>query len=77
MKNSIILISIGIANILHASLHLIQFLQSIIIIGYSAENPMIEKILHNPIFAFIWSLVGLLTLIIGIKDYIHHHKHKD
>ncbi len=77
MKNSIILISLGILNLLHASLHIIQFVQSLIIIGYSTENPTVEKIIHNPIFAMVWGIIGLGTLVIGLKDYFHHKKHHD
>jgi hypothetical protein len=30
--------------------------------------------MHNPIFALIMGVVGILTLVIGIKDYRHHKK---
>jgi len=30
--------------------------------------------LHNPYFAILWGIVGLFTLWIGIKDFIHHKK---
>jgi hypothetical protein len=34
----------------------------------------INQIMHSPIFALIMGIVGILTLIIGIKDYRHHKK---
>jgi hypothetical protein len=42
----------------------------------SGHNDRIEKIMENPFFSIIMGLIGLLTLVIGIKDYIHHKKCK-
>ena len=76
MKKTLLIISLGLLNVIHGSLHLIQFLQSIIIIGFSSENSYIETVLHNPFFTFIFAFIGILTLAIGIKDFIHHKKCK-
>jgi hypothetical protein len=40
--------------------------------GHHEEHTIIDKIMHHPIFAIIMGIVGILTLIIGIKDYRHH-----
>lgn len=81
MKKSILLISIGILNMLHAAMHLIQFLQSILLVTYSVHeeghDSWISEFLHNPILTAIWALIGLFTLYIGIKDFIHHKKCKN
>jgi hypothetical protein len=68
-------------NFLHGMFHIIQFIQSMLLVAYSTEHvhgheheSMIEKIMHSPIFAVVWAVVGVLTLIIGIKDYRHHKK---
>lgn len=74
MRKTIFIISLGLLNVIHGSLHLIQFLQSIIMIGFTSENSYIETILHNPFFTFLFGFIGLLTLTIGIKDFIHHRK---
>ncbi len=84
MKKSLILISVGVFNFLHGIFHIIQFVQSMLLVAYSTEGhnheSWIEKIMHSPIFAMFWAIVGIVTLIIGIKDFIHHrrcekHKH--
>jgi len=84
MKKSIILISVGIFNFLHGMFHLIQFIQSMLLVAYSVEvhnnDSWIDKITHSPVFAVIWAVIGIITLVIGIKDFIHHrnckkHKH--
>jgi hypothetical protein len=36
------------------------------------DEGVIEQLLHNPIFALIWGIIGILTLWIGIKDFKHH-----
>jgi len=81
-NKSIFLISVGILNMLHGLFHLIQFGQSMFIVAYSThshnhnEESFIEEIMHNPIFALLMGIIGILTLIIGIKDYTHHRKCK-
>jgi hypothetical protein len=85
MKNkSIFLISIGILNLLHGLTHIIQFIQSIFLISYSLEehhhdHSLIDQILHNPILSFVWAIIGIVSLVIGIRDYRHHknckHEH--
>jgi hypothetical protein len=85
MKKAIILISVGILNLLHGMLHIVQFIQSLLLVSYSIEThnhdneSWIQHFLHNPFFAFFWAIIGVLTFIIGIKDYRHHKKcdHKE
>lgn len=67
-------IGVGFLNVIHASLHLIQFVQSIVLLGYSTENSYVEELLHNKFVSFIIGILGLATLIIGIKDFMHHRK---
>ncbi len=81
MKRSLILISVGLLNLLHASFHVIQFIQSILLVAYSVEehkhehyDGWIDSMLHNPFFAILWGVIGIITLIIGIRDYRHHRK---
>jgi len=82
MKKSIFLISVGILNLLHGSFHIIQFIQSMIFVVYSTHNienehSLIDDMMHSPVFALIMGAIGILTLIIGIKDYKHHKKCHD
>jgi len=73
MKKTFLLISMGVLNLLHGLTHLIQFIQSIFLINYSIhEESPINEILHNPLIALTWAVIGLVSLIIGIKDYLHH-----
>jgi hypothetical protein len=82
LKKSIIIIGLGLINLLHASLHIVQFIQSMILVRAATFGPKIEHqnisnidmLLHSPYFAIIWAIVGIFTLIIGIKDFIHHRK---
>jgi hypothetical protein len=79
MKKSLTLISVGILNLLHASSHIIQFIQSVLLVSTSVahnhkDEGALEHILHNPVLNIIWALVGLFTLYIGIKDFRHHNK---
>ena len=81
MKKSLILISVGVFNFLHGIFHIIQFVQSMLLVAYSVEHEhvnesWIDKIMHSPVFAIIWAFIGIITLVIGIKDYRHHRKCK-
>lgn len=80
MKKHILLISIGLMNVLHGSFHIVQFIQSMFFVAYAThdhhhhDEGIIEKIMHNPIFALLMGIIGIVTLVIGIKDYRHHKK---
>ena len=79
MKKSLTLISVGILNLLHASSHIIQFIQSALLVSTSVahnhkDEGVFEHILHNPILNIVWGLIGIFTLYIGIKDFRHHNK---
>jgi hypothetical protein len=80
MKKSIILISVGLLNTIHGSFHIIQFIQSMMLVAYvtnhNEEHHGIDRIMHHPIFALVMGIIGIATLIIGVKDYIHHMKCK-
>jgi uncharacterized membrane protein len=83
IKRSLLFIGLGTINLLHAGLHIIQFIQSLFLVSMSVENhhhhhdvSFLETLLHNPIFALIWGIIGVITLIIGIKDFKHHNKCK-
>ena len=76
-KRSSILIGSGILNLVHAGTHIVQFIQSIFLISYSSgHDHSHDSWIHNPLMSLVWGLVGLTTLIIGIKDYRHHKKCK-
>jgi len=72
-KRGVFLIGAGFLNITHAGIHVLQFIQSMFLISYSHGNEH-NDILHNPWMSLVWALVGLITLLIGIKDYRHHNK---
>lgn len=79
MKKHFLFIGIGSINLIHGLLHLLQFVQSMLLVSNSIsdKDSWIDKLFHNPIFSIIWASVGLLTLIIGIRDFKHHKDHKD
>lgn len=85
IRKSIVIIGIGMLNLLHATLHIIQFIQSMILVKESmnehSNETGIDAFLHNPFVAIVWGLIGLGTLWMGIKDFRHHrkcnHKHDE
>jgi hypothetical protein len=83
MKRSFILISVGLLNLLHGMFHIIQFVQSMLLVAYSLEDDgrhshgLADTIVHHPAFALLWAVVGIVTLIIGVRDYLHHRRCQD
>lgn len=74
------LVTLGVINLLHAGLHIFQFLQSLLLVNQSIndnDHGIIHTMTHSPYFAFIWAILGIFTLWVGIKDYKHHNKCKD
>jgi len=76
MKKSTILIGLGSLNLIHGILHILQFVQSILLVSSSLEkdNNGLDFVLHSPILSIVWVVIGLITLYIGIKDFRHHNK---
>lgn len=79
MKKNLMLIIFGFINITHGTLHIVQAIQSLLFITYISEHEhekesMIDSVLHNPIFGISMAFIGIITLVIGIKDFIHHKK---
>jgi hypothetical protein len=85
IKKSVVLIGLGTINLLHAGMHIIQFLQSLLLVKSSVEehhhhhhdHGILDAMLHNPYFAILWGIVGLFTLWIGIRDFTHHKRCKN
>ena len=79
-KSHVALISMGILNAIHGIFHIIQFVQSMFLVVHSTEpdasheNNYLDTFFHSPIMAFVWATIGILSLIIGIRDYRHHKK---
>ena len=81
MTKSITLMGIGLLNLLHASSHILQFIQSALLVSTSVahehnNDSWIETVLHNPFLNIVWGFVGIFTLYIGIKDFKHHNNCK-
>ena len=82
IRKSIIFIGLGVMNLFHAGLHVIQFFQSFLILNMVSHNHnhhsenIFTTIIYSPIFSGFWVLIGLITLWIGVKDFIHHKKCK-
>jgi hypothetical protein len=76
MKKSTILIGLGSLNLIHGILHILQFVQSILLVSSSLErdNNGLDFVLHSPILSIAWVVIGFITLYIGIKDFRHHNK---
>ena len=79
MKKYSTLIFLGIINILHASAHILQAIQSFFLFSYATNHKenWVHKLMENPYMAILWAVLGIGTLYLGIRDYRHHKKHKD
>lgn len=67
-----------IMNALHGLTHLVQMMQSGLLILASGEHlNHNHSFLDKPGFHLAMGLVAILTLVFGIRDFIHHYKHKD
>ena len=77
---SISIIGVGILQLFHSLMHIVQFVQSVLLLHNSYNehdhNNFIDEIQHHPIFIILWIIVGILTLKIGIDDYIKHKRKK-
>lgn len=74
-KSSLALIGLGAANLAHGALHIMQFVQSLILAGSSAiESHGLAEWMHSPWMSIAWAATGIITLCIGIKDFRHHRK---
>jgi hypothetical protein len=76
MKNFKILIAVGVMNIIHGSIHIFQFIQSMLLTYYSVSNKesgaWIHKLMESPWMGLVWGFIGFITLYIGYQDYEHH-----
>lgn len=83
IKKSVVIIGLGVINLLHAGLHILQFIQSMLLVKAASFGPkvvhskgILNDMLHSPYFAILWAIVGIFTLVIGVRDFIHHRKCK-
>ena len=77
MKKSTNLIGLGSLNFIHGILHILQFIQSVLLVSSSFKEDHhtgLDAVLHSPILSIVWAIIGLITLYIGIKDFRHHKK---
>lgn len=76
MKKYKTLFVLGALNILHASVHVIQMLQSVFLISYATnkEENWLHNLMENPLISILWAALGLLTMYLGYRDYKIHKK---
>ena len=80
MKKHVSLIFLGVLNIVHGSMHIFQLIQSIFMASYAFDkksDSWVHRLMENPWMGLVWACIGVTTLVIGIRDYKHHHHHKD
>lgn len=71
MKKTLLIIAVGALNTTHGLLHIIQFIQSVFL---AADSAQLDTVMEHPAFAAAMSIIGISSLVIGIKDFIHHRK---
>jgi len=78
MKKYIIIISAGVFNSLHGISHVVQFIQSMLLVSNNHNHSACheEGFFNHPLFSLLWAVIGIATLVIGIKDFIHHRRCK-
>lgn len=78
MKKGLLLIGVGALNLTHGILHIVQFIQSVVLVKvYTVgveEDGITHEIMHSPYMAGLWGIIGIYTLVIGIKDFRHHRE---
>lgn len=81
MKRFKIIIAVGLLNLIHGGIHILQFIQSVLLTYYSFgsenEHNWVHELMENPFMGLLWGALGALTIYIGYKDYLHHKFHKD
>lgn len=73
-KKSLILISAGLANLIHAIFHILQVFQSYLLFKSNTNRDFAHYLMDNPYMSIIWAIIGIATLLIGVRDFIHHKK---
>jgi hypothetical protein len=80
MKNKSWLIIFGALNLLHGISHIVQFFQSLLLVSFNYnqdKDSWWHKVFDHPIFGLIWAIIGVISLVTGIRDYIYHKKHNE
>lgn len=67
-RSALVAISVGLLNLIHGGTHLIQFIQSVVLIEYAHLHD--ESIYGS----LLWAFIGIVSLIVGVKDFRHHSK---
>lgn len=62
------LVSLGIVNLLHGGLHLYQFVMSMLWVSTLSHIETVGSMIGS----LVIGLFGVISLWIGISDYIHH-----
>lgn len=71
MKKTFTLIGVGIVNVLHAGLHLVQSFQSFYILSTDVH-------FGDSLWSLVLAGVGIYSLAVGYQDFQHHRKcHKN
>lgn len=76
------LVFLVILNLIHASMHVFQAIQSLFLMSYSINHEpsqpnWIHKVLENPWMSIVWFLILIITIYTGIRDFKHHKHHHD
>lgn len=69
LTSKVTLVLVGVLNLIHGGLHLIQVIQSLVLLQNSDHH-------ENPWLSVLWFIVGIVSIVIGIKDFNHHNNCK-
>lgn len=74
LNKSLTIIVLGVINMGHILIHVVQVIQSLILAKNESNSceHISELSVENILITAFWVIVAITTIIIGVKDYIHH-----
>jgi hypothetical protein len=67
------LVIMGLFNLLHGLTHIMQFIQSMLMV---ANIEWIDQIMESPVMSIIWVIFGIISIYLGWQDYKFHKNHQ-
>ena len=69
-KTAYTLLTIGVINVIHGGIHLLQVAQSALMVSYSLNHDhdnWTHKMFESPWMALVWAAAGIITIVIALS----------